>query len=231
MDEKVANKSSIDSNVWKTNQVKKKSLLLSFLTLLGVGCSGKTVIVPLSPQPYDPTELTLVWVGRGESMIYLNGTWKRTPESDYDFTVVQRRYHNHWVSVKTAHRRHPNYNGKAGPRDQVMSFRVDFSSPSEKSSKKDQVLVQLDSNLGQGQGETDRQFRNTVLEFSAQGVSRFAPYNRYRITQHYQYEVGALEETVELFKQNEGSKTLFVQIHEKATLFAPHKFSTPPTSF
>jgi hypothetical protein len=60
----------------------------------------------------------------------------------------------------------------------------------------------------------------------AAGVSGFAPFDRYVITQNYDYEAGRLTELVEL---NKGS-TPWVRNKEQATLFAAHQFPFAPTS-
>jgi len=62
-------------------------------------------------------------------------------------------------------------------------------------------------------------------------VSSFAPFNTYRITQHYKYEEGALLETVELFKLEKGNLTPFAKIEEEASIFRPAELTVAPTRF
>jgi len=63
-----------------------------------------------------------------------------------------------------------------------------------------------------------------MLEFEAEGVSRFAPYNRFRITQEYRYEAGELRETVELYKvDGDGREYPFARIDEEARMFRPRE--------
>ena len=82
--------------------------------------------------------------------------------------------------------------------------------------------TELTSTYGDGTGWTDREFRHAVLEFEAEGVSRLAPYNRFRITQEYRYEEGRLLETVELFKTDrDGQEIPFARIEEEARMFYP----------
>jgi hypothetical protein len=170
-------------------------------------------------------EVTLVWVGRGESERYAEGQWVRTPESDYDFSVVQRRYKGRWDSVKQMHRRHPGYDGSAGPRDQVLHFALEVGAM-----RGSDVPVSIRSTLGDGEGRTDPEFRRSQLEMRARDVSSFAPFNAYRITQQYQYGEGKLVETVELIERDgEGRESPFVRIRERAALFAPTSFEQPPT--
>ncbi|MFE8596292.1 hypothetical protein [Archangium violaceum] len=86
----------------------------------------------------------------------------------------------------------------------------------------------IQSSLGKGQGESDREFREARLEMHPE-ISSMAPFNLYRITQHYAYESATLEETVELIKQTGSTETPWVRNHETATLFATHRFEAAPT--
>ncbi|WP_437965399.1 hypothetical protein WMF04_38055 [Sorangium sp. So ce260] len=203
-----------------------RALVVSFSTAAASGCGGPP------PSPLPPTtaaaaepEVTLVWVGRGESERFAEGQWVRTPESDYDFSVVQRRYKGRWDSIKEMHRRHPGYDGAAGPRDQVLHFALEVGAK-----QGSDVPVIIRSTLGDGDGRTDPEFRNSQLQMRARDVSSFAPFNAYRITQQYQYGEGKLVETVELIERDgEGRESPFVRIRERAALFAPTSFEQPPT--
>ncbi|NPC87041.1 hypothetical protein HPC49_53785, partial [Pyxidicoccus fallax] len=185
-------------------------MLMVLLTLAGCG-SSRGGLVPLATGPQPEPVLTLVWVGRGEAERLEGGTWKRIPEFDYEFTVEQRRYASHWESVKSLRRRHPGYDGSAGPREQTMFFRLDYTAPDSQG----RVASTIRSSLGDGTGHADPEFRQAAMEMKPD-VSRFAPFNRYRISQVYAYERGALEETVELLD----GETPWVRNSEKATLFA-----------
>jgi hypothetical protein len=164
--------------------------------------------------------VTLVWVGRGEAERFEGGAWRRTPQFDYEFSVEQRRYAGHWDSVKTMRRRHPDYDGSAGPRVQTYSFRIELA----QGAKPDEASYRVRSSLGHGVGQGDAEFRNAVLEIDAD-ISMFAPFDRYRITQHYRYEEGKLSELVEL---NDGA-TPWVRNREEAVLFGERSFEAPPT--
>ncbi len=175
--------------------------------------------------PWVPTraaeapDTTLVWVGTGECERFVDGRWVRAPEFDYDFSVEQRRFGTRWQSVKSLRRRHPGYDGSAGPRTNTWFFDLELSSASS-----DRVALSIDSSLGRGSGHTDREFREATLELDA-NVSSMAPFDRYRIEQHYRYETGQLEETVSLDK---GDKP-WVRNLEKASLFAARTFAEAPT--
>jgi hypothetical protein len=198
-----------------------KKTLLTLMTLLClVGCAGAKPWLPLAETAGPAPELTLVWVGRGECERLEAGAWVRRPEFDYDFTVEQRREGDHWESVKSLRRRHPAYDGVAGERLQTWFFRLDLAAP-----EGGRVAGTLTSSLGNGAGETDREFRTAEWNFAAAGVSSLAPFDRYRITQRYDYEAGALTELVEL---NKGASP-WVRNKEVATLFAARRFEHAPT--
>lgn len=120
------------------------------------------------------------------------GSSRSTGAGHYEFSVEQRRYPTHWESVKLMRRRHQAYDGSAGPREQTLFFRIDYSPSGE---------AAIHSTLGAGRGQTDADFRHSTLEISAD-VGRFAPFERYRITQRYDYEAGALDEEVSLLRSN-----------------------------
>ncbi len=194
-------------------------LTLTLVTLSG--CAAPRPWVPLAAAPSAPAELTLLWVGRGECERFENSAWVRRPEFDYDFSVEQHRAGNQWNSVKSMRRLHPEYDGTAGERTQTYFFQLALGAPDAQ-----RVPMTLVTSLGNGTGVTDRDFRQAELTFAAAGVSSMAPFDRYRITQTYDYEGGRLTELVELNK----GETQWVRNHEVATLFAPHRFDRAPTT-
>lgn len=197
--------------------------IATFLTSCG---TSNKIIIPLSKTlPSIDDNYTIVWVGKGESYVYLDGKYVRNESNDYSFEVIQRRYGNKWKSVKNMHRIHTDYDGKAGEREQTMFFEIDFSK------QKNKLVSKINSSLGSGSGVTDSEFREQTIQFSAEGVSSFAPFNTYRITQHYKYEEGVLLETVELFKLEDSKETPFAKIEEKAYIFRPTLLETAPTKF
>jgi hypothetical protein len=193
------------------------------LTLLALSCATSQPWLPLSPTALPTGDLTLVWVGRGECERLEHGAWVRRPELDYDFSVEQHRIGDHWESVKNMRRLHPDYDGTAGERTQTYFFRLAFG-PVDATQR---VAAEVTTSLGNGTGVTDGEFRQAELTFSAAGVSSMAPFDRYRITQQYDYEGGRLTELVEL---NKGTSP-WVRNREVATLFASHRFEhgTPTT--
>lgn len=205
--------------------IKKTLGRLSFIAgavsvLSACGGGNTRGVLPTRVGAPPASDLTVVWVGYGESERLENGTWQHVPEFDYEFTVEQRRYPDRWESVKHMRRRHPAYDGSAGPREQILYFRVDIGRPDNTT-----VPLQITSTLGNGTGTSDREFRNSKLVLRAD-VSSFAPFDTYRIDQTYAYEQGELRELVSLDK---GDKP-WVRNKETATLFAPKSFPEPPTA-
>ncbi|WP_375561549.1 hypothetical protein ACE193_03060 [Bernardetia sp. OM2101] len=200
------------------------AIIFSF-SLTSCGTSSQIIIPTSEKLPNLEDNYPIIWQGSGESYIYVDGKYQRNQSNDYTFEVVQRRYGNSWKSVKNMHRIHPNYDGKAGKREQTMFFGIDFSA------NQTQIISTINSSLGNGTGKSDNEFREQMMTFSLDGISAFAPYNTMRITQHYKYEEGILLETVELFKLKDGDEIPFVKIEEKATIFRPTKLDTAPTKF
>ncbi|MDZ7592310.1 MAG: hypothetical protein U5L05_16855 [Rubrivivax sp.] len=150
--------------------------------------------------------------------------WRRAPSQDYEFSVTQRWYGERWESVKVQHRRHPEYDGSAGARDQIHCFKLEL--PAANSTPG--LNFNLRSSFGDGSGKIDREFRAGTMEFEARDISMFAPFNRHRISQQYRYEQGELLEVVELFKKKGAVEAPFMRFEERAGLFAPHRFDTAP---
>lgn len=184
--------------------------------LLAACASPRSWVPPASAQP---DEVTLVWVGTGRCERLVDGAWVHAPQFDYDFSVEQRRSRDRWESVKSLRRRHPDYDGSAGPRLSTWFFHLDLAGEGPG------VAVGVRSSLGDGVGTTDSAFRHADLELRAD-VGSLAPFDRYRIVQDYRYEDGVLEEVVSLDK----GPAPWVRNLERATLFAPQRFPGPPTT-
>jgi hypothetical protein len=185
------------------------------------GCASTSPWMPLRAAFQDPSEVTLVWVGRGECERFEDGKWVRQPQFDYEFSVEQRRSSSQWESIKSLRRLHPDYDGSAGERTQTFHFAVDYAAPTARGGVEGKVR----SSLGTGTVSTDHEFRKAVVDLRAD-VSSFAPFDRYRITQSYLYESGQLDELVELSKGD----APWIRNQERATLYARTRFETPPTT-
>ncbi len=176
--------------------------------------------IPRRAEAWPTAEAVLVWHGRGEAFRMRKDTWQRTPAFDYDFTVVQRRFGNVWESTKTLQRRHPKYDGSAGPRAQTYHFTVNYRGDG---------TFALHSTLGNGGGTADETFEEANMIVDAD-ISEYAPFNRYTIAQHYDYGGGTLRETVTLVKHRaSGTDNAWAKVEESARLFGPTTFEAPPT--
>lgn len=172
----------------------------------------------VGPEPVGELLERWVWVGDGVAYRRAGDAWQRAEEQDYAFLVRQDRYRHRWLSLKVQNRTHVRYDGRAGAADQQHAFAIEFGEPDASG----RLALRLRSTYGDGGGHGDDAFRHAVLEFRAAGVSRFAPYDRFRITQHYRYAEGLLEETVELFRLGrDGRERPFARIEERARLFQP----------
>lgn len=200
---------------------------MSILFMILAGCStSKQITIPLNTSVEMDDTYTIIWNGISKAYRYKNGQWLRAESYDYQFDVVQKRYDNLWKSVKSLHRIHPDYDGKAGDRDQTMYFEVAY-----KNLINGKVQATIHSSLGNGTGTTDTEFRNSVMTIFVHNASKFMPYNKFRIAQHYDYEKGVLTETVELIKEKDGKETPFMKNEETALIFIKGKLDKAPTTF
>ncbi len=207
----------------------KKIILGStaIFSLLITSCSTtKTSIIPLEKSLVLEETYTIIWNGISKAYIYKNGEWMRAENYDYTFDVIQRRYDNQWKSTKSLHRIHPDYDGRAGTRDQTMYFEVLYYGISN-----GVVQSNIQSSLGNGTGTSDNDFRKSVLTMYVGKNGKFMPYNKFRITQNYDYEQGILTETVELIKEKDGTETPFMKNEETANIYLKGKLDKAPTSY
>jgi hypothetical protein len=201
----------------------KSMYVIAMVIVAAAGCSTTPSII--SDVAESSPEEQIVWVGTGTSWVYADGEWRRTPEQDYLFLVRQNRYSSRWESLKVQNRTHPGYDGIAGAADQQHSFTIRYGTADVNGT----LPTELTSTYGNGSGWTDSEYRHAVLEFEAAGVSRFSPYNRFRITQEYRYEEGVLVELVELFKvDRNGQENPFARIEEEARMFYPRQLQLAP---
>lgn len=184
--------------------------------LVGVGCGGVSAVpAPLGVETEAPQRV-LVWVGQGEAERQEDGVWVRDPRFDYAFSVEQRRYHGRWRSYKTMRRTHPDYDGSAGPREQVLWFDIVWSAPDTAGA----LAGAVTSSLGPGDVTSDAGFSRSTLALRPD-ISSHAPFDTYRIDQRYLYDEGRLEESVSLVKTTDGAERVWVRNTERATLFVP----------
>jgi hypothetical protein len=196
----------------------------SILALVSCG-SSKDTIIPQTEEINLDEGYTIIWYGRSKVYRYDDGEWIRSKENDYEFTVSQKRINNKWKSIKNMHRRHSDFNTMFGDRNQTMYFEVDYYDM-----KGDTVYANVSSTLGDGTVVSDDEFRNTVITMYPK-TNAFMPYNKFRITQHYDYEEGVLTETVELLKEKDGKETPFMKNEETAYFFVRGKLNEAPTVY
>lgn len=202
----------------------KAIISLVFITLFLTSCGpGLKIVVPLSPQAKVEDTYTIIWNGTSEAYRYVEGEWQRDSTYDYVFDVVQKRYPKQWKSVKNLHRLHPDYDGRAGQRSQAMYFELNYQR------REQDIQALISSSLGKGQGTSDREFREQVLEFELVGLSSFSPYTHMRIHQSYRYEAGLLEELVELYRIEDGQEVPFMKNHERAWIYTKSQLEGAPT--
>lgn len=189
----------------------------------------KKAIVPIAKIENKEDGVLFLWYGVSRAHRFINGKYERDETYDYLFSVRQLRQGNTWKSIKNLHRTHPDYDGKGGERDQTMYFEVTY--------KKDggDITSTVNTSLGNGNGESDAEFRHQTLEFDFDGskgiAGLFVPYNRFRIIQDYKYEDGKLVETVELFKKKGNHEIPYAMMKETAEIYIKGTFDTPPTVF
>jgi hypothetical protein len=187
--------------------------------------TAQKITIPVESKVAFEDTYTIIWNGYSKAFVYQNDSWVRAETFDYYFDVIQKRYNKEWKSVKSLHRIHPDYNGKAGQRDQTMYFGLEYSKGNSG------VNSIINSNLGDGTGTTDSEFRNAELEIKLKDANMFMPYNKIRIRQKYDYENGKLTEIVELLKEKNGKETPFMKNEEEAYFYIKGKLSNAPTHF
>jgi hypothetical protein len=196
------------------------------VTLLPFCAVAQKNSIPFSNSLAFDDTYTIIWNGISKAYRYENGNWSRDETYDYQFNVVQKRYENHWKSIKTLHRIHPDYDGKAGERDQTMYFEISYNTLQEQ-----KVQSEIRASIGNGTGTSDIEFRKAELTIYVPNPSRFLPYNKFRIIQNYDYEAGKLTETVELLLEKDGKDVPFMKNEETALIFIQSKLDQAPTKF
>ena len=193
---------------------------------LGSCSSSKNNPIPVSNKINFEDTYTIIWNGYSKAFIYKNENWMRAETFDYYFDVIQKRYNNQWKSVKSLHRIHPDYNGKAGQRDQTMYFELKYNSMLN-----GKVTGDIFSSLGDGKLSSDQEFRTAEIDINIKNASAFMPYNKIRISQKYYYENGKLTETVMLLKVKNGKEIPFMKNEEEAYFYIKGKLDKAPTTY
>ncbi len=190
-------------------------VLVPLAVLALVACSGGKTPLPLIVGPPPPGLSSTVFAGRAEASRFVKGSWVETPEYDYDFTVLERRFADHWEVVKEIHRRHPRYNGLAGKRDQTLYFEIRTSPAADGG-----LDLVTEGSLGSGRGH-ESPGGGLLLEMVSAKKGLFVPFDSVRIRQDRSSAPGRLQETVELFSRKDGREIPFMRMQETGVLYRP----------
>jgi hypothetical protein len=196
------------------NPMIHRTILLALTFALGA-CGGGASRLPLTLGPPPEPASSAVFVGRSVAFRHVRGAWERVPAYDYEFTVVANRFPGRWDVVKEIHRRHPDYDGLAGSRDQTLHFEIK-TSPAAGGG----FDLAVRSTLGSGTGREDQEGRLT-LELTSASKGWFVPFDSIRIRQDPPDREGGIRETVELFSRKKGTETPFMKMEETGQLYRP----------
>ena len=129
----------------------------------------------------------------------------------------------HWAGIcddmilvnTEIHRRHPRYDGSAGPRDQTIYFTVRTSPAADGG-----LDLVVDGSLGTGKGH-EGPGGGAVIELAAAARGWFVPFDMVRISQSRGGATGRLAETVELFSRRDGKEIPFMMMAEEGIVYLP----------
>ncbi len=194
----------------------RPALLALVLGIALPGCGSLHSPLPLTEGPPPPAVSSVVFAGHGRAFRWEKGAWAATPEYDYDFLVLERRFADHWEAVKEIHRRHPRYDGRAGPRDETLWFTV-RKTPSADGS----FDLAVETSVGNGSGHEKADGEGVAFELKSSRTGWFIPFDTIRIRQERPPHEGRLEETVELFSRKKGLEVPFMKMEEEGTVYRP----------
>ncbi len=190
-------------------------ILILFAAFLA-GCSSTRSSLPLTDTPPPVPSSSAVLAGHARAFRSVEGAWVAAPDYDYDFLVLERRFADHWEAIKEIHRRHPKYDGRAGPRDQTIYFLV-RTSPAPDGGHD---LV-VESSLGNGTGHEKPGGGGLALELDYEGRGWFVPFDTIRIRQERPAVEGRIQETVELLSKGKGREIPFMKMEEEGLVYRP----------
>jgi hypothetical protein len=195
--------------------MKRLRCILFFFIFPLVACANLRTPLPLSEVPPAPALSSTVFVGYAQASRFVNGNWVPVPEYDYEFLLLERRFSARWETTKEIHRRHPRYDGRAGPRDQTLSFIV-RTSPAPGGG----TDLAVEGTLGEGKGREEAE-GGLVIELASAQRGWFIPFDTIRIRQARGPDKGRVEEVVELFSIKDGREVPFMKMHEKGVIYRP----------
>lgn len=191
-----------------------RALSALVVTVLLGGCASTRSPLPLAEGP--PPAASLVFAGHGRAFRFAKEAWVAAPEHDYDFIVLERRSADRWETIKEVHRRHPRYDGRAGPRDQTLWFVIRTSAAADGG-----LDLEVEGTLGRGKGHEAAGGEGVVLELAYARKGWFVPFDTVRIRQERLVADGRLEETVELLSRKDGREAPFMKMEEQGLVYRP----------
>jgi len=194
----------------------KELRYLLFITIFPLAaCASLSTPLPLTEVPPPAALSSRVFVGYAWASHFANGNWTQVSEYNYEFLVLERRFNDRWEVIKEIHRRHPRYDGRAGPRDQTLYFVV-RTSPAVDGG----FDLAVEGTLGAGKGH-EAPGGGLVLELVPAERGWFVPFDTIRIRQSRETTYGRLEEVVELFSRRGGKEIPFMRMREEGIVYQP----------
>src|ERR1039457_6343189 len=114
------------------------------------------------------------------------------------------------------HRRHPRYDGLAGPRDQTLYFFVRMSPAPDGG-----YDLVAEGSLGRGSGHETAGGGGLGLELGSAPEGGFVPCDRLRIGQERPAVEGRVQESVELLSKGKGREVPFMKMEEEGLVYRP----------
>ena len=180
-----------------------------------VACGAIPTTLPPTDQPTPAALSSTVFAGHARAARFIDGGWVTVPEHDYDFLVLERRFADRWEAVKEIHRRHPRYDGRAGPRDQTLYFEVRTVPAADGG-----LDLTVEGTLGAGKGHKAAG-GGLVIELASAEKGWFVPFDTIRIRQSRRTANARLEEVVELFSRRDGREIPFMRMQEEGLVYRP----------
>ena len=197
-------------------KMKAVRILAAVLATFLAGCASGPSPLPLTDSPPPVPTSSTVFAGHARAFRWVNEAWVADPSHDYDFLVLEKRFGDRWEAVKEIYRRHPKYDGRAGPRVQTLWFAVTMSPAGDGGYD----LVATTSE-GNGTGHEKAGGGGLSLEIAYARSNLFVPFDTIRIRQDQTSAPGNLTETVTLLKKAKGGEKPFMKMEEEGLVYRP----------
>jgi hypothetical protein len=188
---------------------------LAFAAVL-TGCASGSSPLPLTDSPPPAPTSSSVFAGHARAFRWRDAAWVADPTYDYDFLVLEKHFGDRWEAVKEIYRRHPGYDGRAGPRVQTLWFAV-TASPA-RGGGFDLVAT---TSEGNGTGHEAAGGGGLSLEIAYARSNLFVPFDTIRIRQDQSASPGRITETVTLLKKHKGTEKPFMKMEEEGLVYRP----------